>query len=361
MKKFIKFLAFLITTASYGYHQDQKVGILFGSYGDADSKEQVKELVINTIQDPDIAPIPNAVRGLSGKVYWSLFGQKYLDKYKEIDYRSGIRDNSSRQGEEVVRVLRERGYEAEGTFGFTFVEPTVSQSLDQLRLAGVERLVVIHQGAQYSKVTTGVLFRDVRRYLSRHPEWRVEATGIRSFGRDSRFVRLLGDKVQSEVTERWGDVRGGEVCLFFPVHGVPLSLVKSGDPYLGEVNYALDALRYRFADHHLFYGFENHGEMPFVKWTTPTMHAVVDDIADEACPKVLIDPRIVYTVGIFNTAFEIEKELVSDLYKESAKRSKETDIYVASAFNEDPDFTSFLSDIIEEALYGLGDIEKLSD
>lgn len=327
-----------------------KVGVLFGSYGDIEQKDQLEGFVKSTVLDPDIAPLPNPLRPTLAALYWQMEGHKYVQNYSQIHFNSGMPQASLKQANQVVAMLRAKGIEANGYFGFNFAQPSIEEALRKAENDGIETLVVMHQGAQFSKVTTGLLFRDIKKYIETRPTWNVRVIGIRSFSTDSRFIDLLAQKLEEDI-ERFQLAIGSHI--FFPIHGVPLSLVQEGDPYFGEAMYVLQSLKERFSDYHISHGFQNHGEVPFVKWTAPNDHDAIEELSQDDCPSVLIYGRISYTVDSFNTKFEMNIEMKDEILHESDKR-----VYVSEMFNDQSDFSILLADIVSEALGGEGDIEE---
>lgn len=360
MKRFVCSTIFsLVLSTISSAAISQKIGVFLGSYGDVDSKTEIEDLIKATFLDPGIVPIPPILRKPAANAYWKMNSKKYIENYSKIGFYSGMREESQKQADAVASRLRNLGYDAMGYYGFNLTAPYISEGLDQAREDGVERLIVMHQGAQYSKLTTGILFRDVKKYLNQHPDWQVEVIGIKSFAMDPRFIKLLGDQLQDLIDAE--SMNHDKAHLFLPIHGVPKSVIKEGDPYYNEAMFALKSLQYRFKDFHLTYGFQNHGEVPIVnEWTSPNEHKVIDELAEDECEDVIIYGRISYTLDFFNTKFEMAVEQKEHLEEESAELGKAKNVVVAKMFNSDPDFVEFLASVYEEALIGVGDLEFLN-
>lgn len=348
-----------VSSTSLAMNSDgERIGVFFGSYGDVDSKDELKDFMKGTMLDPDIVPVPSFLRKAAAETFWLTNKKRIIGNYEKIGFHSGMREVSQKQVDRVVDSLTEMGFDARGYYGFNLTFPYISDSLDRAREDGVEKLVVMHQGAQYSKVTTGILIRDVKSYLQKHPEWDVQVIAIRSFSKDPRFVKLVGDGLERLIKER-ELVDNVKPHIFLPIHGVPKKHIKEGDPYFSEVMHVLKALQYRFRDYHISYGFQNHGESAFSKWTGPNEHKTIEELAPESCTNVLIYGRISYTVDFFNTKFEMAIEQKEHIEEHSREYGLSKNVYVAKMFNDEPLFVKYLAKIVSEALIGVGDLEHL--
>jgi protoheme ferro-lyase len=172
------------------------------------------------------------------------------------------------QATAVADALTARGIPTTAYTGFTMTFPFVREALDQARTDGIDKLVVIYQGAQYSKVTAQILFRHVREYRAKHPEWDVDVVAIRSFSDDPRFYDLLKSRFDRSLNSFQG-VSPDDVCIFLPMHGQVARLIQEGDPYEKEAMRIVNKVKEEYGSNRVSYGFQNHDEIPFIKWTKP--------------------------------------------------------------------------------------------
>ena len=104
--------------------------------------------------------------------------------------------------------------------------PSIDAGIDALLGAGVRRILVLPLYPQYSGTTTASVFDAVARKfgkLRRIPEMRF----IDSYHSEPLYVAALANSVR-EHWARYG--RGDKLLMSF--HGVPVSTVEGGDPYL---------------------------------------------------------------------------------------------------------------------------------
>jgi ferrochelatase len=335
----------------------EKLGVFFGSYGDADKVEEVKDLVISTISDEDMLPLPGPLRTFIAYQRWFLDGEEIEAEYKKLGAGgTKMRAYSTAQADAVAKKLREQGLDARGYTGFGFTFPYVAEGLEKAQKDGVNRLVIFYQGAQHSRVTSFIVFRDAQKYLVKHPEWNVKITVVRSFAADDRFIKLLGDGIQQRLDTDFAGEPPANVCIFLPAHGNILKWMEEGDPYLAQVMYDINALRQRFAQYPVSYGFQNHDMYPFLKWTQPTIFNALGEVARNSCRNVLINGRVSFTVDNLETTFDQTMEARDYLLEEAAKIPLKKRIVAEKMYNDDPVFVDYLTTLTVEALQGKGDV-----
>lgn len=334
----------------------KKIGVFLGGFGDVDNEQEIKGLVTNTICDEDIVPLPGALRKFFAWLRWLFGSTEIKHEYAAIGGASHMRATSQAQVDAVAQKLREKGLDAKGYFGFNFTFPSVAEGLKKAKEDGVEQLIVFYMGAQYSFVTAYVLFRDVHKYLCQHPEWNVQVVAVKSFSKDKRFVDLMAASIQKRIEQDFPGEPAGNVCIFLPMHGTIMKLLKQGDPYYDQAMYVVDALRQIFPKHPLYYGFQNHDLYPFIKWTQPSVDVALDCVAKDACPNVVIDGRISFTVDGLETLYDQGVAAKNDLIAKSHKAGHDKKVVTNSMFNNDVNFVDFLAALSLEALQGQGDL-----
>jgi ferrochelatase len=108
--------------------------------------------------------------------------------------------------------------------GMTYGSPSIPDALDQLRRAGVRRLVVLPLYPQYSGTTTGSVFDRVTSQLQRW-RWVPELRFIGNYHDEPAYI----DAVAASIRDHWRSHERGH--LLFSFHGVPQRYLLAGDPY----------------------------------------------------------------------------------------------------------------------------------
>lgn len=108
--------------------------------------------------------------------------------------------------------------------GMSYGSPGIPAALEQLRRAGVRRLVVLPLYPQYSGTTTGSVFDRVTAQLQSW-RWVPELRFIGNYHDDPAYL----DAIAASVREHWRTHERGH--LLFSFHGVPHRYLLAGDPY----------------------------------------------------------------------------------------------------------------------------------
>ncbi len=333
---------------------ERKVGVLFSSYGDVDSPDEVEGYIKAALRDPDVAPIPWFLKGLVSNLGWLLEGKKAQGEYRAIG-GSKYRATARAQADLVQQELISSGLNAKTYTGFVFTYPYIRETMAQIQADGITDLIVINQGAQYSKVTQGINVREVRTYLAKHKEFTPNTIALNSFSEDPRFRDLLAKSIQKGIDENFAGTPAADVCIYLPTHGLPMALPENGDPAVSQMMSAYEDMKSRFPDNLVVKGFQNHSELG-TQWTLPDSNVQAKWLADQAdCPNVLINGRISFTVDNIETMYDQNVQQRSVI--EEARPG--TKVVVEKSFNSDADFVKLMSNLTIEALNGKGDIAAI--
>ena len=111
------------------------------------------------------------------------------------------------------------------SLGMSYGEPSIASALRELAERHCRRIVVLPMYPQYAGSTTGSVFVDVSRELSR---WRAvpHLRFISEYGDDGRYIAALADSIHGH----WQTHERPDKLLF-SFHGTPLRMLTDGDPY----------------------------------------------------------------------------------------------------------------------------------
>jgi ferrochelatase len=123
-----------------------------------------------------------------------------------------------------VRDLLQRHLPAKVALGMSYGSPGIPGALQELRRAGVRRLVVLPLYPQYSCTTTASVFDRVTSELQRW-RWVPELRFIGNYHDEPGYI----EAVAASIREHWRTHERGH--LLFSFHGVPRRYLLAGDPY----------------------------------------------------------------------------------------------------------------------------------
>lgn len=347
----------------------KKYGLLFVSFGDAESCDCVESYVPNALAE--LAnfeiPTPSIFRKEVGELIWKASKEETMAMYHAISptCNTSFQTNARAQAAAVLAAFSadlSLGDTAEAFVGYNFVYgdgcPSNVTVVDQARLAltsGVTDLIVVNQNnAQQSNTTNGVAYEQLLSVIN-DDEWSgTNVWGLDDYSQAPGFNELLEAYTQTHISEMLPDVQSSDVCLLFACHGNPSRIGKTGDPgeELMRRNYAYlsDAFVQKGFD--VYLAFQNHGgkgtsfPQDLFAWSGPPDTEVVPLIAKANCSHVMISGAISFVLDNSETLFD---ERIDDRRMLAGKPAA-----VSPMFNDNGDFASFLAGTITDALAGKG-------
>lgn len=136
----------------------------------------------------------------------------------------------------------QRAFDADGPgryrveLAMRYGKPTIAASVEALRRAGCERIVVLPLYPQYSSTTTASVFDAVADALA-VSRWYPELRMIRDYHVDDGYIAALATSVREGR-----DAFGRPDRLLISMHGIPQRLVQQGDAYAAQCEATAAAL-----------------------------------------------------------------------------------------------------------------------
>ncbi len=301
----------------YTHGQTPKTGVLLYNLGtpDAPTATALRSYLAEFLGDPRVVEIPRLLwlvilHGIILRVRPAKSAHKYATIWTEQG--SPLKVWTDRQ----VQALQER-FDAAGQSlmvrtAMTYGQPAISRVLDEMRAAGVTRILVLPAYPQYSGTTTAAVFDRIHLWSLRTrtlPEWRF----VNHYHDDPGYIRALAESVR----EHWS-AHGQPEQLVMSFHGVPERTLMQGDPYHCECHktarllaetLGLDKTRYRVTFQSRF------GK---AKWLEPYTEPTVRALAQSGVQRVdVICPG--FTSDCLETLEEIAMEVKTAFLEEGGK------------------------------------------
>lgn len=245
------------------------------------------------LSDPRVVEIPRLLwlpilHGLILRVRPAKSAAKYRSIW--LPEGSPLAVWTTRQAQALQRRLAEHGPHVLVRHAMRYGQPALPQVLDELRAAGVTRVLVLPLYPQYAGATTGSVADAVHRWAlaaRRVPELR----SIADYHDDAGYIDALAASLQ----RHWREQGAGE-RLVLSFHGIPERSVNLGDPYRAQCLATARLLRTRLElpEERVLVTFQSRfGKARWLEpYTEPTVRALagqgVRDI-DVICPGFAAD------------------------------------------------------------------------
>ena len=153
--------------------------------------------------------------------------KKSAAKYASIWTKEGspLKVWTEKQALMLRGYLGVRGHTVEVRYAMRYGNPSIASRLDQLKLDGVTRVVILPAYPQYSAPTTASVFDAVYSWAAKVrqiPEFRF----INHYHDDAGYIDALANKIRAHWQQN-----GQAEQLIMSFHGVPERTLKLGDPY----------------------------------------------------------------------------------------------------------------------------------
>ena len=218
-----------------------------------------------------------------------------------------------------------------------YVPPFATQSLKVFQEEGIEELILFPMYPQYSTTTTLSSVEDIQNrceLLNYNPK----ITLIEPYYDDYDYIKLVADKIMEAIKGK--DTK--EYDLILSAHGLPISIIKNGDPYEKQVEANVSALKIYLHErgivfHDIKLAYQS--KVGSSAWLEPNL---VDVLRNPRHRKVLIYP-LAFTVDNSETVYELDIE-----HREIVEKIKYEDYIVAKCFNDDDGFVDLIVKKVEE-------------
>ena len=230
------------TEPAYQHGSAARTAVLLVSLGTPDepTAPALRRYLAEFLSDPRVVEIPALVwKPLLHGIILQVRPAKSAAKYASIWTPQGspLAHWTQRQTTLLDECLRQRGLNLTVRYAMRYGRPAVASVLDELKAAGVQRILVLPLYPQYAAATTASAQDAVMlwsRRQRRMPEWRF----VNHYHDDPGYIAALAARVRAH----WA-AHGRSPKLLLSFHGVPERSLHLGDPYHCECHKTARLLR----------------------------------------------------------------------------------------------------------------------
>jgi protoporphyrin/coproporphyrin ferrochelatase len=219
------------TSPPYEHGLPESLGILLVNLGTPDdpTPDAVRRYLCEFLSDPRVVEYP--------RLLWTLILHGYILRVRPKRSAAQYRKIWTEQGSplllhsiDIANGVQEKlAARLSGSINvelaMSYGQPSIDSALQKLFSRCARRLVVLPLYPQYSGSTTGSVFDAVTRALVKR-RWVPEFRFINHYHDASGYIAALA----ASIRDYW-DLNGRGEQLLFSFHGLPKSMLDSGDPY----------------------------------------------------------------------------------------------------------------------------------
>ena len=318
---------------------EPKLAVVLFQLGGPDSLETVEPFLYNLFCDPDIINFPGAflARKPLAKLISSRRYKRAAEHYREIGGKSPIRDLTSAQASALERELN-TSVPTKVYVAMRYWHPFTEEVIAEMRKEQFARIILVPLYPHFSKATTISSMKEWN-LQSRILDYRdVPTQSICCFFNHPLYIRAIVEQV-NDAYRKFSDVNQHAIDLVFSAHGVPLSLIRSGDPYQHQIEETVRLVCGAggwTSPHHLCY----QSRVGPAEWLKPSLHTTLQDLAAKGRKHLLIVP-ISFVTEHVETLHEINIEA-----REEARQLGITQFEMMPALNDSSTFIGCLASLV---------------
>jgi len=256
--------------------------VLLLNLGGPDSLDAVEPYLENLFRDPFLIRIP-FLKGPLRRWFAQAVARRRAPHvrrlYAEIGGRSPIGPLTAAQAR---RLEEELGPGFRCYVAFAAWTPYVREAVAQARADGCTRLVGVSLFPQWCSATTESVFFDLRKAVAGS----LPLAEVDRYPDDDGYLDALASTVH-EGLRRFPDE--GRVHVLFSAHGIPISLVRRGDPYEREIHATVQGVRRRLRPGQPW-SLSYQSKVGPVKWLEPATADHLPALARQGVREVLVVP-----------------------------------------------------------------------
>ncbi len=310
-----------------------KKALILLNMGGANNINEVEMFLRNMFADKNILPTNRYLRKFIGNIIVNKRLNEVKENFKEF---LGGKSPLSETTNALIKKLKTK-LDMPIAPAMRYVPPFALSALKEFKKSGIEELILFPMYPQYSTTTTLSSIEDIEARCKKI-DYNPKITTIEPYYDNYEYIEMIAKK----IIEAMEDKDTKEYDLLLSAHGLPISIIKAGDPYEKQVEANVSALKIylherdiKFKNIKLVY----QSKVGNSSWLEPSL---VDVLRNPRNRKVIIYP-LAFTIDNSETIFELDIES-----REIAKKIKYNDFIVAKCFNDDNSFVEFIVKKVKE-------------
>ena len=313
-----------------------KIGVVLMNLGGPLSKDDIEEFLFNLFMDPYIIEIP--LRGFPRRMLARFIAKKRAEKtahyYDVMGGKSPQFDLTVLQADALEKRLQQ-SIEAKVYVGMRYFKPYIEETYHSLLNDNIENVVLLPLYPHYSRTTTLSSFEEWNR-VTENPNRRMKVVQIESYHDNPLYIEALVERI-IEALGRFPERIRDDVYVLFSAHGVPVRVIKRGDPYQKQIIETVGLVSGNFHNpHSLAY----QSRVGPVEWLGPPTLDEIKRLAGEGEKNILVVP-ISFVSEHSETLYE-----VNYLFRNEAQSAGVEQFEMMPALNDSPKFIKALAELV---------------
>ncbi len=321
-----------------------KTAVVLFNLGGPDKLSSVRNFLFNLFNDKAIINLPQPLRFLLAKLISSRRDLKAQEIYKQIGGKSPLLDITISQADSLQRELSFYG-DFKVFVAMRYWHPFALETSAKVKEYKPDSLILLPLYPQFSSTTSASSIND---FLENYQPKNEKVKIICCYPESPEFIKSHG-LLLKQTLEKIPLNQQEKVRILFSAHGLPMSVINRGDPYVFQVQLTATKIISCLRDLQKHSNFKIDSQVCFqskvgpLKWTSPSLEQELRRAAhDKKIPVIL---PIAFTSDHSETLVELDLE-----YKELAHSLGIEEYHRVPALNINGHFIKSLAEICLNSL-----------
>ena len=318
-----------------------KTAIVLFNLGGPDRPEAIKPFLLNLFSDPAILRVPFFVRPLLARIIATARVKPATANYAILGGRSPLLELTEQQAQALEAALPD--LDAKCFVAMRYWHPFADAVAPQVKAWNPDQVLLLPLYPQYSTTTTGSSLTDWRDAAAR-TGLVAPTTTLCCYHSDPGFVAASAAMLRRAYdAARAATPAATGLRVLFSAHGLPQTIVRSGDPYQFQVERTAAAMARALNEDGLDWSICYQSRATPQKWLEPSTEQALEKAAHDKAA-VLVVP-LAFVSEHSETLVELDVE-----YREVAEKLGIPGYFRAPAQNADVGFIDALASLVRASL-----------
>ena len=318
-----------------------RVAVVLFNLGGPGSLDEVQPFLFNLFNDPAIIRVPNPFRWLIAKIISGRRAPIAREIYTKLGGSSPILGQTYTQSSALQAALQGGEHHCEVFVAMRYSSPRASDVVEQVRRFRPNRIILLPLYPQYSTTTSRSSIREWHEQ-ARRGKLVAPTVTLCCYPEDDGFVEAYRALIKQTLEDLPPNIK---YRLLFSAHGLPESVIRSGDPYQAQVEQTAAAIASGLGIEGLDWRISYQSRVGPMKWIGPSTEHEIEAAGKEG--KALVVIPVAFVSEHSETLVELDIE-----YAELAKESGVPHYHRVPAVGTHPAFIDGLAGLVRKAIDG---------
>jgi ferrochelatase len=306
------------------------------------SLEMVEPFLFNLLRDNELVPLPLGFlwQRLFARLVSRRRAKVVRDYYAQIGGKSPLGEITRAQADALeARLNAQKAGAFRCHVAMRYTPPFADEVAAAIAADGSRTIIALTLYPHYTTATTGSSLNDLRRALRQaDPQLLSDLLEIDRWPEEPLYLDAIAANLRRGLAAFAPD---SEVEILFSAHGLPMSFIHKGDPYVDHLQATIAGVMKRVGERPWRLTFQS--KVGRQKWLEPQTDATLRELAATGKKQVLVVP-IAFVSDHIETLYEI------DLLFGNEARELGLDFHRAPSLNSDATFIEALAALVERCL-----------